>query len=109
MGISCDCDYGDYAEFQSSKGQNARKQYVCLECRQTINIGDYYIRTFGKIEGDVYQTITCERCDDLMAAFAAVGYCYTHGEFLQEYHEWLQESQLKIPAWLLDIRQERVA
>ena len=103
--MSLMCDYGDYEEpsIYSATTQRARKEYCCDECRQTINHGDTYVRIFGVWDGDARTYFHCERCDDLIAAFTDVGYCYEIGGFLSSYAEWLDEAGKPRPPWLTSI------
>lgn len=98
MSFMCGCDADN--DFQTSTTQMARKPYQCGECRQNIKPGDTYRRIFTVFDGSGSTHRVCERCDDLMAAFEAVGYCYYLGEFLTSYAEWLDEEGKVRPAWL---------
>ena len=106
MGFECGCD--EYNDFQTSTTQRARKTYRCGECRHDIKPGDTYTRVFSVYDGIADTHKMCERCDDLMAAFGAVGYCWVgycwyEGEFLHAYAEWLDEEGKPRPAWLNEI------
>lgn len=101
MSFQCDCD--DYNDFQTSSTQRARKTYRCGECRQDIKPGDTYTRIFTVYDGSGDTHMVCERCDDLMAAFSSLGYCYYLGEFLSSYAEWLDMEGKSRPAWLNEI------
>ena len=101
MGFACGCD--EYNTFQSVTTPRARKAHKCCECRQEIKPGDVYVRRFWVYDGYSGTDKICERCDDLMAAFADVGYCWYTGEFLSSYAEWLDEEGKQRPQWLNEI------
>lgn len=103
MGFMCECD-GERPDIWSERTHVARKSYQCAECRQQIEPGDTYVRIFSVYDGTAETIINCERCNDLMAAFADVGYCWFIGEFLEAYRDWLRDCGTPLPKWLMDIR-----
>lgn len=103
MGFYCGCDDGK-ADFWRERTQVARKEYRCGECGQPILPGDTYVRIFSVYEGRGESLFNCERCNDLMAAFQSVGYCWYIGEFLDAYRDWLVDSGTPLPRWLIEIR-----
>ena len=103
MGFACECYDYDTPSVFSETTQAARKEYQCTECRQPIMPGETYVRIFGVWDGVARTYFNCERCNDLAAAFQDVGYCWSIGEFITAYTEWLHDEGKKRPAWLEEI------
>lgn len=103
MGFMCGCD-GESYKIWTERTHVARKNYQCVECHQQIEPGDIYVRIFSVYyDGAAETIINCERCNDLMAAFEDVGYCWYNGEFLDAYREWLNDCGTPLPSWLTEI------
>ena len=91
MGFACGCD--EPADVFNTTIQKARKPHKCLECGHTITPGQEYKRIKMLFDGFWSDDRICERCDDLQAAFADLGYCYSVGEFFESYGDWLEEQR----------------
>lgn len=76
--ISCYCEpsEGEACEVWSETWHRARKEHVCCECRERINVGERYQKIFAIGDGDVYTYKTCEFCakefDRLAADYACL-------------------------------------
>ena len=74
----CDCD-ADFPEFVRVSTPTARKQHLCCECRQPIEVGSQYVYTVGKWDGEIDTVKQCLSCSDLMnktATFLDSCICY---------------------------------
>lgn len=69
---------GDYEQpdFYSSKIVKARKQHVCLECKDVIHPGFEYERVAGKWEGSMEAFKTCLVCVEIRKALCCEGWCH---------------------------------
>lgn len=52
----------DYWEFFAEGWRRARKPHPCGECRRTIDPGESYMRSVGKINGDMSCYKVCAQC-----------------------------------------------
>lgn len=92
MGFSCSCD-DVRVDFFNVAFPRARKQYTCCECSHVIEPGETYERAAGKCEGDMWSSITCERCADLRQSFIDLGFCASCGGGLfEDYADWLDDG-----------------
>jgi hypothetical protein len=55
-------DNDDRSEFWREKSHRARKTHICEECGRVISIGEVYWYGFGKQDGYIYDSKTCEHC-----------------------------------------------
>lgn len=92
MSLSCGCN-DHYADLESLTIQKARKQYVCEECRKTINIGDEYARYKILYDGSWSETKVCEPCYDLGESMADLGFCWVLGGLAEAHREYVAEYQ----------------
>lgn len=51
-------------DFQTTKIVKSRKERVCPECRETIEIGQKYAKEVGCYDGDLYSAIMCVPCKE---------------------------------------------
>ena len=77
----CACLYGgfdDYDEggFQVRTQPRARKEYVCIECRQPIRKGEHYSRFASKYDGAISTSRTCLVCEEIREALYCDGYYF---------------------------------
>lgn len=87
----CNCD-GDRPDFFNEKTVTAKKQYKCCECRTPIVIGERYMRSSGKWDGDVCSFKTCLSCNeakqklgeiiDCVISFRELGECLSEYDFV---------------------------
>jgi hypothetical protein len=77
----CACLYGglddyDSSGFQCSQTRRARKEHVCVECRETIAKGQTYEVFSQKFEGDISSVKTCAVCCEIRAALYCDGFYF---------------------------------
>ena len=84
-------DYDGSNEFAHEEVRRARKSHKCVECAETIAVGDKYAYAVGKNEGDFFSVRTCLPCDEIRRAFCCDGWIF--GELWREIHEQL------FPSW----------
>jgi hypothetical protein len=61
----CSCDF-DIPQVQSLIERKAVKKHTCDECRQQIEPGEKYRIDKGRLDGDWYESKTCQRCQDVV-------------------------------------------
>lgn len=91
--LACGCEDLETVDWSRVQMRRARKEHQCCECRYTITPGQSYQVAVHQIEGQIYQTKTCERCVDLWDALVDLGFCrWMDGGMLEEtYAEYLEE------------------
>ena len=62
------------AEFYETKRPRAKKEHKCEDCGEVIKIGETYRRDSGKFDGDFFDIITCNLCDEIRQAFTCADY-----------------------------------
>lgn len=80
-------DYDGGNSFESEEVRRARKQYKCVECRETIAIGDKYHYEVGLNDGHFFTNRTCEPCYEIRSAFCCGAWIF--GDLWQEIDEQL--------------------
>ena len=82
-GCVCDLEY-DPPEFLRSVWRRAKKEHMCCECNETIQVGSQYEYVSGKWEGDFYTFKTCTPCANIRR-----DYCCSYGGLRDELREIL--------------------
>lgn len=95
MNESCVCVYdsadGDSPTFFHDGVRRARKAYTCIECRDTIAIGERYHYACGKWADGVRTYHTCLPCDDIRRNFFCEG--WTYGSMWEDIEEQVFNEQ----------------
>jgi len=81
-------DYDTPAFCRVTEVGHARSDYVCSECRKTINKGESYRRIVGKWDRFIDTYKHCERCAGIWDALEDVD-CPMYGGLWDIYEEWL--------------------
>lgn len=71
----CSCDTGESPDFFTRASVKARKPHRCCECGQAIAIGQLYLRSSGKWDGNIDTFAQCQRCVAVIDAFHDVEGC----------------------------------
>lgn len=97
MSIACDCSNndGDYPEFSKETFPNARKQYICYECRERIKPGKKYHNVTGKWDGVMDTYRTCMACYYIRKHYCPSGYVF--GELRHNLNECLGFDYTEVP------------
>jgi hypothetical protein len=67
---ACECDY-DPNRIWHDRWRKARKQHVCEECRETIEVGErYHYATFLTADGDWGDYTCCAPCHRIQQDYA---------------------------------------
>lgn len=95
---ACDVRIGEYdgdqAEFSCITRQVARKQHVCCECHEPIQIGGVYVKWVGKWDGAFDTWKFCAACYAIAHEFSEGG--ITIGVLWDELQEnWAQGAHLQ--------------
>lgn len=97
MGISCNCDLGDYDYYYYPPKDfsilNTKRGRRCISCNNLVHVGSeclefdryrmprsyYEERRFGD-EISLPPKFMCERCGEIYLSLSAYGYCISIGE-----------------------------
>jgi hypothetical protein len=108
MECSCELDYGDYGQVDiiENRTVKARKEHICTECKDIINIGDKYERTKYSFDGDFMTNKCCYACLEIRYKFCVgaypIGWMYDELRncfddiSLTDFEELSKEAQIKI-------------
>lgn len=82
------------SDFYSATKQKARKPNRCDWCRKIIDIGESYIKVFGKWQGEIGNRKECIQCNNLISVMSQdkdyKDYIYNDGfdeDTLEEFHK----------------------
>ena len=98
-------------DFNAVQILRARKQHKCEECRESILVGEKYMRRSGKFEGDMYAVKMCLSCKDAYPTWDvldAYGLQYDEWPTFGDLEEWLYET-LGRPQDVTGTKRERIA
>lgn len=88
------CD-PDAPSFFRSCARHSRKARTCYECKEPITVGDKYVYSVGKYDGDLLSFHTCTKCEKLRDGLTTdYGYEYRpgFGELMEELAEMAREE-----------------
>ena len=91
MSLSCGCDADGNYKFYTSSLRRARKEHQCRECDRIIRRGELYEHASFRHGDYIGSRNTCEKCSDLAASLAEMGFCWYEGELDNAYQEYLKE------------------
>ena len=81
----CDCESPEFFEQYEPK---ARKPHRCCECKREIRVGETYVRSSGKWDGEFATFSQCEACDELVAkVMRDTECCVPFGNLVEELWE----------------------
>jgi hypothetical protein len=96
--ISCDCsiDVDEPCRVCVETRRKARKEHKCVECRETIRVGQYYMEETGiSADGDPFRYRTCAPCHAIRVGYCPGGYAW--GELAQIIYDCLGFDYLRVP------------
>lgn len=85
---SCSCNYfyfGDNPDVFESTMRTARKQHICYECGETINVGEKYEYVSGLWDGKWDHYKTCLICTKIADDY--FDGCRVYGELAESFFE----------------------
>lgn len=92
----CSCD-GESADVYRSKIVKARKQHICNECKEVINVGEEYKYISYLMDGDWSHLKICEfcQCDDKVLSEAGMCISLGNGDLKRAWKELWEKKPKK--------------
>ena len=94
MNCSCSATSIDVDGYFSSRTRTAAKESVCPECGDKISRGDDYLFTTLFLDGGIYNSKMCKKCESIVDQFFSEGYyCGKIKDDLESYLDasWLDD------------------